>query len=268
MTDGGASSWGQVQAPSYMRVHRSSTTFINSSLPNPRHHNCYQPLPPIQGVRGNNINVRPQATAVSYRLPPSYAPQNNPMNPSQESLEMGSRHVRPMPPGGLRIYRSHRGGVVPGIFQRHRNLPYLRVLPPDNSQEFYEDVDNFIDHHRDMRLDVEDMSYELSQGTSMSFTVHCIDSFEFCQPLYGNLLNDRRNCLHLGSGLAMLTLGCQKAAPVDLEADSCIVCQEEYKNQEKIGTLDCGHEYHADCLKKWLLVKNVCPICKTEALAT
>lgn len=44
--------------------------------------------------------------------------------------------------------------------------------------------------------------------------------------------------------------------------------QEEYKNMEKIGTLNCGHEYHAECLKKWLHVKNVCPICKSEALTT
>lgn len=44
--------------------------------------------------------------------------------------------------------------------------------------------------------------------------------------------------------------------------------QEDYRDNEKIGTLDCDHEYHAECLKKWLFIKNVCPICKSEALAT
>ena len=29
--------------------------------------------------------------------------------------------------------------------------------------EFYEEVGNFVDHHRDMRLDIEDMSYEVSE---------------------------------------------------------------------------------------------------------
>ncbi|KAL6347510.1 hypothetical protein AAG906_026032 [Vitis piasezkii] len=42
--------------------------------------------------------------------------------------------------------------------------------------------------------------------------------------------------------------------------------EEEYENEEKIGFLDCGHEYHADCLKKWVLVKNVCPLCKAPAM--
>ncbi|XP_027177807.1 E3 ubiquitin ligase BIG BROTHER-related-like [Coffea eugenioides] len=46
------------------------------------------------------------------------------------------------------------------------------------------------------------------------------------------------------------------------EHEICIVCQCEYENQETVATLDCGHEYHADCIKKWFLKKNLCPICK------
>lgn len=42
--------------------------------------------------------------------------------------------------------------------------------------------------------------------------------------------------------------------------------QTDYKDQEKVGTLDCGHEYHVDCIKMWLVVKNTCPICKSTAL--
>lgn len=42
--------------------------------------------------------------------------------------------------------------------------------------------------------------------------------------------------------------------------------QENYKNQDQIATLDCRHEYHAECLKKWLVIKNICPVCKSEAL--
>jgi hypothetical protein len=39
--------------------------------------------------------------------------------------------------------------------------------------------------------------------------------------------------------------------------------QEEYKNEEEVGTVkNCGHDYHVGCIKKWLLKKNTCPICK------
>ncbi|KAM7503365.1 hypothetical protein LguiB_002269 [Lonicera macranthoides] len=52
------------------------------------------------------------------------------------------------------------------------------------------------------------------------------------------------------------------------EPDICVICQAEYEDNERIGILECGHEYHGDCIKKWLLQNTVCPICKTTALAT
>jgi Zn finger protein HypA/HybF involved in hydrogenase expression len=58
----------------------------------------------------------------------------------------------------------------------------------------------------------------------------------------------------------------EEGPSTDLETDSCTICQENYKNEDKIATLDCMHKYHAECLKKWLVIKNVCPICKSEAL--
>ncbi|KAI3955169.1 hypothetical protein MKX01_034198 [Papaver californicum] len=45
-----------------------------------------------------------------------------------------------------------------------------------------------------------------------------------------------------------------------------LILQAEYENQEIVGILDCGHEYHRDCISQWLLEKNVCAICKRRAL--
>lgn len=43
--------------------------------------------------------------------------------------------------------------------------------------------------------------------------------------------------------------------------------QEEYQNMDDVGTLKtCGHDYHVGCIKTWLSMKKVCPICKAEAL--
>ncbi|KAI3905340.1 hypothetical protein MKX01_040031 [Papaver californicum] len=52
------------------------------------------------------------------------------------------------------------------------------------------------------------------------------------------------------------------------ETEICTICQDEYENKDKIGTLDCKHEYHEDCITQWLGQKNVCPICKRQALKT
>ncbi|KAL8097921.1 hypothetical protein AgCh_030876 [Apium graveolens] len=36
------------------------------------------------------------------------------------------------------------------------------------------------------------------------------------------------------------------------EADICVVCQDEYEKDELIGGLECRHEYHVECIKRWL----------------
>ncbi|XP_047306251.1 RING finger protein 44-like [Impatiens glandulifera] len=48
--------------------------------------------------------------------------------------------------------------------------------------------------------------------------------------------------------------------------DFCVICQEEYMMKEKIGGLDCGHEFHVDCIKRWILINNICPICKSPGI--
>ena len=41
--------------------------------------------------------------------------------------------------------------------------------------------------------------------------------------------------------------------------------QEEFVEGDEVGRLDCGHGYHTSCIKQWLLLKNLCPICKASA---
>ncbi|KAI3838686.1 hypothetical protein MKX03_013376 [Papaver bracteatum] len=50
------------------------------------------------------------------------------------------------------------------------------------------------------------------------------------------------------------------------ESEICSICQDGYYNKDKIATLDCKHEYHEDCITQWLLQKNLCPVCKGQAL--
>ncbi|WMV51358.1 hypothetical protein MTR67_044743 [Solanum verrucosum] len=53
---------------------------------------------------------------------------------------------------------------------------------------------------------------------------------------------------------------------VDSE-EICSICLSEYVYDDTIGTLHCGHEYHATCIEKWLLRgKKNCPICRSSVL--
>ncbi|KZV41169.1 hypothetical protein F511_10303 [Dorcoceras hygrometricum] len=57
-----------------------------------------------------------------------------------------------------------------------------------------------------------------------------------------------------------------RAFGVALNLEPCCICQEEYIDGDDIGISDCGHEFHVKCIKQWLTLKNLCPICKTTAL--
>ncbi|TVU16361.1 hypothetical protein EJB05_39920 [Eragrostis curvula] len=53
-----------------------------------------------------------------------------------------------------------------------------------------------------------------------------------------------------------------------MDPEPCCICQEEYVDGDDLGRLDCGHDFHAGCIKQWLVMKNLCPICKNTALKT
>ncbi|KAF7004363.1 hypothetical protein CFC21_019597 [Triticum aestivum] len=106
------------------------------------------------------------------------------------------------------------------------------------------------DRHRDMRLDIDNMSYE-------------------------ELLALEERIGNVNTGLTendvMKLLKQRKFSSWRLssvEYEPCCICQEEYVDGDDLGTLHCGHDFHASCIRQWLVVKNLCPICKSTALKT
>lgn len=109
----------------------------------------------------------------------------------------------------------------------------------------------FQDRHRDLRLDVDNMSYE-------------------------ELLALEERMGNVSTGLSEETIGtCLKRTryallkttnsyvPQDIEA-RCSICQEDFEEAVELGVLECGHSYHFACIKQWLAQKNQCPICKAS----
>ncbi|GLT47306.1 hypothetical protein SLA2020_210110 [Shorea laevis] len=116
-------------------------------------------------------------------------------------------------------------------------------------QFLYHGVAEMHDRHRDMRLDVDNMSYE-------------------------ELLALEEQIGDVSTGLSeetILELMKQQkymsiASQTSQDIEPCCICQEEYVSGDDLGTLDCSHEFHVNCIKQWLMQKNLCPICKTTAL--
>ncbi|KAF3547409.1 hypothetical protein DY000_02010476 [Brassica cretica] len=102
-----------------------------------------------------------------------------------------------------------------------------------------------------MRPDVEEMSYE--ELLALSKRIGTINT--------GLPEEDVKN--HLKTRTCS---GTSLAQTKDRETEPCTICQESFKKEEKIARLDCGHQYLAECLEKLLIVKNVYPIRKADAL--
>ncbi len=46
--------------------------------------------------------------------------------------------------------------------------------------------------------------------------------------------------------------------------DSCTICVSDFQTAEKVRRLACNHQYHAKCIKGWLINEKTCPVCKAE----
>jgi len=64
---------------------------------------------------------------------------------------------------------------------------------------------------------------------------------------------------------------CSKGCPLPAIPDhifkvhNCVICLEDYKCQNKILGLPCGHSFHQKCAKDWLSLegaRNRCPVCR------
>ncbi|XP_019166415.1 PREDICTED: E3 ubiquitin-protein ligase MBR1-like, partial [Ipomoea nil] len=117
-------------------------------------------------------------------------------------------------------------------------------------EPFINGVGEFHDRHRDMRLDVDNMSYEeLLALEERIGNVNTGLSEESILKVLKQRKYESKRCGGLSSDL-----------------EPCCICQEEYVSEDEIGIMECGHEFHMNCVKQWLMEKNLCPICKVTAL--
>ncbi|KAI8025967.1 putative E3 ubiquitin-protein ligase HIP1 [Camellia lanceoleosa] len=97
---------------------------------------------------------------------------------------------------------------------------------------FYEEPDV----HENMRLYVDDMSYE---------------ELLTLEDQIGNVSTGLSEEAMLAAVRWHCYLSMKLGPPV--EEESCCICQEDYVDGKELGKLNCGHEFHLNCIKQWLV---------------
>lgn len=203
-------------------------------------------------------SLRPGQSNHFSRLSGSLAPPLD-MVPNPAAGLQGPHYLRSLVEHRDQNARPIIRSILDVSFERLQTLQnddggHNRIMPEDvlvfERSAYYGSVDLY-DRHRDMRLDVDNMTYEellaLEERIGNVSTGLTDESFAKC--------------------LKIRTYSSStESSAADETSQKCSICQEEYEDKDELGTLQCGHDHHTKCIKQWLLQKNECPICKAPAL--
>ncbi|KAL6536298.1 hypothetical protein OROGR_012870 [Orobanche gracilis] len=138
-------------------------------------------------------------------------------------------------------------------FERDEGLTHEQVLALETN--LFTRGLNLYDQHRDMRLDIDNMSYEelLALEERMG-TVSTALSEEALRK------SIKKSIYEVGPSEVRVD-----GPGEDGDDMKCSICQEEYALGDETGKLaECQHGYHLTCINQWLRLKNWCPICKAS----
>jgi hypothetical protein len=46
--------------------------------------------------------------------------------------------------------------------------------------------------------------------------------------------------------------------------NKCVICLYQFDKDEPVRGLPCAHQYHVDCIDRWLRIKGNCPLCRCD----
>lgn len=209
---------------------------------------------------GRTMQLQSYGHQVQMAVPSYPHPLNN-MHPmdlnSVHGLSSGVRFPH-IPSNAQQIFRPRNARLASLEFTHGSVGTLTEDAAPMDASGIY-GAGNVVDQHQEMRLDIDQMSYEelleLEEqigDVKTGLTEECI-------------IRNLKTTVHNPQTKLLLS---DELPRFSEEAEACIICQVEYEEDEIIGTLKCGHSYHGECIKRWLLEKNLCPICKKTALAS
>ncbi|KAI0524668.1 hypothetical protein KFK09_004048 [Dendrobium nobile] len=178
-----------------------------------------------------------------------------------------------------RPYSGRRHGNLELRYSMEESFPSFRaVLGTDRSSSWrYHHLRGYY-HHRPVELEeIMSFHHRVGSGRGDAYDRHSDWRLDVDNMTYEDLLELGDKIGYVSTGLREEEIASSiiKVKPLNFDIRistekerKCSVCQEEYEMDDEVGKLGCEHRFHIECIKKWLLRKNACPVCKAAVSKT
>ena len=154
------------------------------------------------------------------------------------------------------------------IYPKEESIPVevaLEINKREEDKKFEKILKNLNDNNKnnnsnnlDISSKYSDNEQEHSNGTlSNLINEGIIESDNDDYSEYNNPLDEE-----IIDSFPIVKLSGLEKLPDDL--NRCVICLDDFQENDEILSLPCVHIYHAECIKEWLRKRNTCPICKLE----
>jgi hypothetical protein len=180
----------------------------------------------------------------------------------------------------MRQSSTHRVNTPTRITQRHHSQPAPTIRSENNTNRIRMEPPNRLRMEQSNRLRMEHAQrmhnlhrnhiqatahQQLRQGMGQDILANFM-AFANAEDSYEARLRLDENNPKKGVGPEGLKrLHMHEFDSLNFENHSCPVCLQEYSESEFVANMPtCRHQFHTECIERWLQSSTKCPVCRTS----
>jgi hypothetical protein len=145
-------------------------------------------------------------------------------------------------------------------FSNPHSIPNMMNMRPMNMN-----MNNFRFNNMNPMMPMNNMNYpNIMNNIPMVMPMPMMNNFGFQYMPMGMPMQFPININRLDQNIlnSLPETEVKDASKLDSDNKNCVICLEDFKDNDLIICLPCIHVFHSDCIKSWFNNHNSCPTCK------
>uniref|UniRef100_T1IWL2 RING-type domain-containing protein n=1 Tax=Strigamia maritima TaxID=126957 RepID=T1IWL2_STRMM len=196
----------------------------------------------------------------NLKLPPQSSPVQNPTLPTAKSA---TSTLRKLPPPSQQQTVQTTQGFPKNSFERLM-IALQSSFPNVDQNELKECVQQLRSHCANNRLSGMTID-EIIKQVSYMIRLKASRKAALGQPtpLLGGMGLER--ITKPGNPWSTVNTTMSNWTNPDEDEEPCVICHEDFKEFDKLCTLQCHHRFHESCIKAWFKQESTCPTCRAHS---